>query len=399
VAQTSANYTIAIAPAPLAITTATLANGVTGASYNETIQATGGVAPFVWTVSSGPLPHNLSLSTSTTSTVTLFGIPDTVAQGVAFTIQVTDSAGHVATQAYTVSVLLQSDSLVLLPASLDLGNELVGSTSVAMPETLTNTATSPLVISSIAIAGSNAAEFNQTTTCGASLAAGASCTINVTFTPGQSGPRFAALTITDDTAGSPQSVSLSGVGLTANANATLSAGNLAFGTQLVGTTSPAMSVALSNYGNATLNVVHITVPASFAETDNCVPSLASGTTCTIKVTFMPGAAGDTTGMLSISDDAPGAPQTVSLSGTGSTNTPPLTGYCWGSGGKRDGLQQCGVAQDLVQCPVAQPAMTPTIVAGGCWPVQPQTQFVDQARMCKAQTSAGLTISGYCLTGP
>jgi hypothetical protein len=331
--------------------------------------------------------------------VTLAGIPDTVAQGVAFTIQITDSGGHVATQAYTVSILLQADSLVLSAPNLDFGTpQLVGSTSGALPETLTNAATSPLDINSIAIAGSNAAEFNQTTTCGASLAGGASCAINVTFTPGLSGPRFAALTITDDTAGSPQSVALSGVGLGVGPNATLSAGNLPFGIQLIGTTSPAMSVALSNYGNMTLNVVHITATASFAETDNCVPSLASGTTCTIKVTFTPGASGDTTGMLSIADDAaPVSLQTVSLSGTGSTNTPPLTGYCGGSVVKRDAPQQCGIAQDLVQCPVGQPAITPGITVGGCSPAFPQ--MVDGARTCRAQNSAGLTISGNCLAGP
>jgi hypothetical protein len=97
---------------------------VIGTSYNQTIQATGGVAPFVWTVSTGALPHNLSLSTSTTSTEAVSGVPDTVAQGVAFTIQVTDSAHHAATQAYTVSILLQADSLVLSPASMVFGKEL-----------------------------------------------------------------------------------------------------------------------------------------------------------------------------------------------------------------------------------------------------------------------------------
>jgi hypothetical protein len=399
-AQTNANYTIVVAPAPLAITTATLANGVIGTSYDQTIQATGGAAPYVWTVSSGALPNRLSLSTSTTSTVTVSGTPDTVAQGVALTIEVADSAHNTATQAYTVSILLQADSLVLSPASLDFGNRSVGSASGALPGMLTNTATSPMVITGIAIAGSNAAEFTQTATCGASLTAGASCAFNVIFTPGQIGPRSAALIITDDSAGSPQSVSLSGVGLTAGPNATLSGSTLTFGTQLVGTTSPAMSVALSNYGIATLNVVHIAATASFAETDNCVPSLASGTTCAISVTFTPGASGDTPGKLSISDDAPGSPQTVSLSGTGSTNTPPLTGYCWGSVVKRDGPPPwCGSAQDLVQCPVGQPAVSPSIVAGGCGPGPPQTQFVDAARACRAQTSAGLPISGNCLTGP
>jgi Putative Ig domain len=388
-----------VAPAPLAIATTTLANGVIGTSYNQTIQATGGAAPFAWTVSSGALPHNLSLSASTTSTVTLSGTPDTVAQGVAFTIQVTYPSGDIATQSYTVSILPQADSLVLSVGSLNFGTpQLLGSTSGALAEMLTNTGTSPLAINSIAIAGYNATEFNQTTTCGPTLNAGANCGINVTFTPGQIGPRAATLTVTDDAAGSPQSVPLNGLGLTAGPNATLSVSNLTFGPQLVGTTSPAMSVALNNYGTAALNIVNISATPipSFAETDDCAPSLASGATCTIKVTFTAGSPGDTVGTLSISDDAPGSPQKVSLIGTGSTNTPLLSGYCQGPGGVRDGPPQCGVAQDSAQCPAGQPSISPGLVAGNCFP---DGTMVDGARTCKTQTSGGVPFSGYCLTAP
>ncbi len=199
--------------------------------------------------------------------------------------------------------------------------------SGALTETLTNTATTPVTITSIAINGLNATEFTQITTCGGSLAAAASCAINVTFTPAQNGPRSAALTIVDDTAGSPHSLSLNGMGITPEPNATLSVSDLPFGIQLVGTTSPAFSVTLTNYGTGALTVTHIAAAGSFAETDNCVPGPAPGGSCTINVTFTPGASGDMTGLLSISDDAAGSPQNVSLSGTGSTNPPLLTGYC------------------------------------------------------------------------
>jgi hypothetical protein len=211
--------------------------------------------------------------------VTISGTPDTVEQAVAFTIEVTDSAHIAATQPFTVSILLQADSVVLSPASLDFGNQIFGSSSSALTETLTNMASSAVAISSVAIAtnqASNAGEFMQSsTTCGSSLAAGANCAISVTFTPGQTGPRAAALTITDDTAGSPQSVGLIGVGLSTGANATLSAASLPLGTQLVGTTSPALSVNLTNYGAVALNIASIAASGSFAETDNCVGSLPS----------------------------------------------------------------------------------------------------------------------------
>src|SRR6201987_5624427 len=97
----------------MAILTGALSSGVIGIPFNQTIEATGGVAPFAWKVSSGALPHNLSLIPTTTHTVTISGTPDTASPGVAFTIQVSDSAHHTATQPYTVSILLQTDTLGL----------------------------------------------------------------------------------------------------------------------------------------------------------------------------------------------------------------------------------------------------------------------------------------------
>ncbi len=145
---------------------------------------------------------------------------------------------------------------------------------------------------------------------------------NVTFTPNQSGPRSASIAITDDSAGSPQSVSLDGVGVTSGPSATLSAMSLNFGSQGVNTTSPAQSITLSNYGNAALNITGITASANFAETDNCVTSLASVASCTINVTFTPSAIGSYNGTLSIVDNAKGSPQTETLNGTGVAQPPP-----------------------------------------------------------------------------
>jgi len=169
----------------LAILTGALTNGTIGTAFNQTVQVTGGVAPFAWKVSNGALPHNLSLIPSATNAVTISGTPDTVAESITFIIEVADSARTTASQAYTVSILLQADSLLLSPASFAFGSQIIGGTSSAQTETPTNTATVDMVINSIAIAptAATAGEFKQTgTTCGSSLAAGASCTINVTFT-------------------------------------------------------------------------------------------------------------------------------------------------------------------------------------------------------------------------
>ena len=96
--------------------------------------------------------------------------------------------------------------------SLGFGSQYVGSTSNPMSSTLTNTGSVPLDISSISITGTNAGDFSQTNTCGTTVVVGASCTINVTFTPAASGARTAILNIFDNAAGSPQMISLTGTG-------------------------------------------------------------------------------------------------------------------------------------------------------------------------------------------
>jgi hypothetical protein len=104
---------------------------------------------------------------------------------------------------------------VVSPTSLNFGNQKQQTTSAPQTVTLSNTGTAPLTINGTAIGGTNAGDFKQTTTCGASLAAGAKCTISVTFKPTKKGTRTATLTVTDNSnavANSKQNVSLSGTG-------------------------------------------------------------------------------------------------------------------------------------------------------------------------------------------
>lgn len=91
---------------------------------------------------------------------------------------------------------------------------------------------------------------------------------------------------------------------------------LTFGNQAVNTTSPAQSVTLSNTGSATLNISSITASADFAQTNTCAATLGLSATCTISVTFKPTATGLLNGTLTVTDDAPNSPQTVTLTGTG-----------------------------------------------------------------------------------
>jgi len=170
----------------------------------------------------------------------------------------------------------------------------------------------------VAITGTNAGAFAQTNTCRSSLAVGANCTISLTFTPTASGSNTASLNITDNASGSPQAVSLSGVG-TAPA-ASLSPTSLAFGNEPIDFTSSALAVTLSNTGTAALSITSFALTGAnasdFAQTDTCGSSLAAGANCTIAVTFTPSLTAAEAATLSIADNAIGSPQAVSLSGTG-----------------------------------------------------------------------------------
>ena len=165
--------------------------------------------------------------------------------------------------------------------------------------TLTNSGNAALTITAIGLGGTNAGDFGQTTTCPISpstLAAGANCTLSVSFSPTASGSRTASISVTDNAGGSPQAVPLTGTG-TAPA-VTLGPASLSFASQPVGTTSAAQTTTLTNSGTAALAITAIAVAGAnagdFTQTTTCPLSpatLAVNATCTISVRFSPSASG------------------------------------------------------------------------------------------------------------
>jgi sugar lactone lactonase YvrE len=233
----------------------------------------------------------------------------------------TDNSDNVAGATQTIALLgtatAAAPTVQISATSLNFNTEPVGSKSTAQTVTLTNSGSAALAISSISASG----DFAETQNCGSSVAAGANCTISVTFTPATSGIRTGTLTITDGATGSPQTVALSGTGTAAGPGVpaiTLSPTSLTFASQSIGSTSAAQSVKLTNSGPGTLTITSISASGDFAKTDTCAgTSVAAGANCSISVTFTPTASGNRTGTLTIADNASGSPQTVSLTGTGS----------------------------------------------------------------------------------
>ncbi len=104
---------------------------------------------------------------------------------------------------------LSAPHVQLSAGSLSFGSQTLGTTSGAQTVTVTNTGGGPLALDDIAASG----DFGQAGNCPASLAAGASCSLSVTFAPTAAGARTGTLTLTDDAADSPQSVALFGAGV------------------------------------------------------------------------------------------------------------------------------------------------------------------------------------------
>jgi hypothetical protein len=201
--------------------------------------------------------------------------------------------------------------------TLTFGPQAVGTTSPPQTSTLLGAGSQPLSITSIVASG----DFAQTNTCGSAVPSGTSCTIRVTFTPTATGPRKGAVTITDDAAGSPHQLLLSGTGGTSGGGpaVSLKPGTVPFLVpRTVGTRSLPQTVKLYNVGGAELKITGITLtgpnPDDFAQTNNCPSAVAAGASCVITVRFTPTAQGVRTASITITDNAPGSPHMVPLSG-------------------------------------------------------------------------------------
>ena len=167
-------------------------------------------------------PSTLAIAASCTISVTF--TPSANGARTA-TLSISDNAGG-SPQGVPLSGtgMTSAPSVTLSPTSVGFGNQNVGTTSAAQTVTLTNTGTAPLTITSIALGGTNAADFAESATCPLSpdtLASGGTCTITVTFSPSVAGSRSAAISISDNAADSPQSIALSGTGVTPTTGVTL----------------------------------------------------------------------------------------------------------------------------------------------------------------------------------
>jgi Putative Ig domain len=231
--------------ASIAITTSSLPAGKVGVAYAATLAATGGTAPYAWSVASGALPTGLSLSTTTG---VISGTPTAAATNASVSFRVTDSASPAHTQTVVLSLTIAAGSTPVAITTASLPAGAVGTaysatlaanggtapytwsiTSGALPAGLTLAAAG--VISGSPTGAVNASPIGFTVSDSSTPAQTATVTLNLTIVAAMSvsiSPARAGLTITqpltlaattNDPAGVHWSISPSGGSFSASTSA------------------------------------------------------------------------------------------------------------------------------------------------------------------------------------
>jgi hypothetical protein len=305
---------------PLALTSLSPAAAVPGGpSFTLTLNGTGFTSKTVVSVA-GAFP-TVKFISSTQLSVTVTAAQ--IATPGAFQVWVDSFPSGASCAAFAALPFTVANSPIVLPSTLSLSfsAQVVNTTSASKAVTLKNTSSAAVTVNSITATGNFAVLSN---TCGSSINAGASCTVNVTFTPSIAGSLTGSLAVSDSAPDSPQTVALSGTG---DLPLTLSATSLAFGSETVGHTSASKTTTLTNNESTSLSF-SFSASGNYAISSSgttCGASLASKAKCNIAVTFTPTANGSINGAVTITDSSGFSPQLVALSGTGTGGTTaPLT---------------------------------------------------------------------------
>jgi len=245
VTSAAATLTVNAAAVPPTITTSSLPSGQVNSAYSGSLAASGGTAPYTWSLSSGSLPAGLTLISSGQ----ISGTP--TASGTSlFTVKVTDSSSPAqnATANLSLTIIVTTGggaTAVLCPNNGQTGNSAncAPSPTLTFGKQGTSTTSAPLTISvnncstpNIAvctgtgsvtlgspyytITGANAADFSNTGlgTCSNGLVvnSGSDCTIVLRFTPSQASGtnESATLTVNSNGASNPDTMSLTGTSAT-----------------------------------------------------------------------------------------------------------------------------------------------------------------------------------------
>ncbi len=312
---------------PATIPGAPIIGTATGANAQATVSfsppsSNGGSAITSYTATSSPGGFT---ATGASSPLTVSGL--TNGTSYVFKVAATNAVGTgpLSAASNAVTPIAGIPSATVTPTTLSFAPQTVLTASPAQTVTLVNNGPGALAIASILTSG----DFAFTTACPASLAALATCTISVTFTPLVTGARTGALTISSSASGSPNVVALSGTGQAVPfPDILVQPGVNEFSGQAIGTESAVQIITVNNTGTAplTLGTIDTTLadfvikPASVAAGRTCGTTLAPGASCDVAVAFHPTAEGIRDGQLRVVNDANGS-ATVRVVGRGIVTAP------------------------------------------------------------------------------
>lgn len=222
--------------------------------------------------------------------------------------------------------------LTLAIGSLQFAVQEIGTTSPAQAVTLTAAPGDDLHVTTLRVTG----PYTLVSDCAASgadaatIAAGDSCDVHVTFTPTGLGHGRGSLVIVSD--GGSRTLPMDGIGSVRAPIVAFDEGGLEFSPQKVGTRSNPQLLTVRNVGNATLHAGSIAArgaftasPAGCPTTGGDVLTLNPGGSCVLNVTFSPAAAapGRAAGQVEIVSNAPGAALQLPVAGLGVHNAPAI----------------------------------------------------------------------------
>jgi hypothetical protein len=257
------------------------------------------------------------------------GVPTTSGTQQTTSLQLPSGDGRRAADVEMWFWLISQPLAILSASSLNFSTpQLVGSPTSQSVTLTSQSATALNFTGPIAFSGANPGDFTQTNNCGTTLAANASCTITVTFTPAAPGPRTAQATINLMESGSttpltPLTITLAGTGTQPLLGS--SPTSLTFPAQTVGTTSAPLTVTLTNPGISEVTNIAISIEGNdYTISNTCTGSLSPNQQCTINVQFVPTAAGSRSTALLITSTAVNGTLSIPITGIGVAPVPVIT---------------------------------------------------------------------------
>jgi hypothetical protein len=219
------------------------------------------------------------------------------------------------------NAIAAGSSLVLSPTTVQFPPVTAGTTGTWNPNVmLTNVGNVPVSVTGYTLSTGFTMQSDGCTNY--SLVPGQSCNYYILFSPGSATAGTTVtgtLTVFDSAPGSPQTIPLSGSSLAAGNSLAFSQTSVAFGNQLVSTSSNQVHLYLLNQGTTPAIINTFTLSGStsnFSETDNCSGATVNGGSyCSVYLTFTPGSVGALTAQLSEKDSLGGS-RSVTITGTG-----------------------------------------------------------------------------------